>query len=295
VRQENDAALEVLRVLAAREQDALAVLARRDLRRRTGSTHATPTPASRTGSGPHEKDRVLFERYWRVFDRLKPDKRLEAGRQLRNQVMKADVLLRAKLASPEPLDRARAVRIISTVGLVQDMEESLHRAGSDSDPVVRSLAVSTFAELPGPVTIRLLRTAINDPNERVQADAVEALDRLDVSERIACTEPKLASRNSRVRANAVKSLLRADHQKAGETLLDMLKDPLPAYRLSALWVVEQLCLRTAVGRVLEMSRSDPDSKVKRAAQRVMQNLDRGEAQRAEHELPALAGNSVEQG
>jgi len=268
VRQESDTALRLLRAVACREQDALADLARRELQFRQRTTgNRAPIMASRTRSAAHEKNLARFEQYWCGFHRLGLDRRLEEGRTLRDLVTDLDVLLRVKLASPEPLDRARAVRIISTLGLVQEMEESLRRAGSDSAPIVRSLAVSTFAELPGPVTTRLLRAAVNDPDERVQADAIEALDRLDAPERVACTEPKLESRNNRVRANAVKSLLRADHHKAG--------------------------LRTAAGRVQEMSRCDPDHRVKRNAQRVWQNIARGEARGMEHELPALAGKSVE--
>ena len=295
LRQQSDTALRLLRAVASREQDALADPARRELQyRQMIRGNGAPTMASqpRSAATP-EKGRARFERYWRGFDRLGPEKRLEEGRALRSEVKNLDVLLRVKLTSPEPLDRARALRIILSLGLVQNMEASFRRAASDSDPVVRSLAVNTLVELPGPVTIRLLRAAVNDPDERVQADAIEALDRLDVPERVACTEPKLKSTNNRVRANAVKSLLRTDHQKAGETLLSMLKDPLPVHRFSALWVVEQLRLRTAAARVQAMSHSDPDVRVKRSAQRVSQNIARGESLSAQYELPALAGKSVE--
>ncbi|UCC30575.1 MAG: HEAT repeat domain-containing protein, partial [Phycisphaerales bacterium] len=84
----------------------------------------------------------------------------------------------------------------------------------------------------------------------------------------ACTEPKLGSPNNRVRANAVKSLLRTELRRAGKVLLDMLEDPSPATRLSALWVIERMQSRAALNRVGDMSRADPDERVRRRAKRV---------------------------
>ena len=129
-----------------------------------------------------------------------------------------------------------------------------------------------LAKLPGPTTSRILRAAADDQDERVQANAIEALEVLDSEDRRRCTEPKLESPNSRVRANAVKSLLRAELHQAGEILLDMLEDSSPAHRLSALWVVERLELRAVAGRLLDISQNDPDQRVKRRAARVSRGL-----------------------
>lgn len=282
MRQDGEPAGELLRTMAARAGGSLAPLARRELQRRhmTAIVQA-PTVASQMPSGGNDQHRAVFEQYWNRYDGFEANERRKEGQTLRTRVTNIDLLLRAKLTSSDPLDRARAVRVISSLGLVREMGESLFRTASDPDPIVRSLIVSALMELPGPVTERLLRAAVSDPDERVQADAIEALDALDVAERVSCTEPKLESPNNRVRANAVKSLLRTDHRKAGETLLDMLEDSVSAHRLGALWVVEQLRLRSVADRILQMSRSDPDDRVKRRAKRVWGDLDRAE----EHETP----------
>jgi hypothetical protein len=52
----------------------------------------------------------------------------------------------------------------------------------------------------------------------------------------------------------------------------MLDDPARAHRLSALWVIERLRLRTLLHRILELSRSDPDERVRQRAQRVFRDL-----------------------
>ncbi len=294
LRQEGNTANELLHAMASREGDPLARLARRELqRRRAAAIVPAPRAASRAPSGVESQSRAMFEHYWNRYDRLGTNERLEEGRTVRARVANLDSLLYAKIMASDALDRARAVRMILSLGLVQEMGESLCHLASDPEPVVRSLVINVLVELPGTVTPRLLRAAVNDPDERVQADAIEALDTLDVAERVSWTEPKLESPNSRVRANAVKSLLRTDHRKAGETLLDMLEDPRPAHRLSALWVAERLRLRTISARIHDMSRVDPDDRVKRRAKCVLDRLNQKQEDGARLESPALAGRSSE--
>jgi HEAT repeat protein len=189
---------------------------------------------------------------------------------MRRDVKDIGLRLRERLSSSEALDRARALRIAQSLGLVKELEQSLYRAASDADPVVRSLVISALAHLPGPTSVRLLRNAVNDPSNRVQANAIETLDRLDAADRVQWTEPKLRSPNSRVRANAARSLLRAGLCQGGETLLDMLEDSSSTHRLSALWVVEKSGLRTALPRVANLSRTDPDQRVRSRAKRVLE-------------------------
>jgi HEAT repeat protein len=166
----------------------------------------------------------------------------------------------------------RALRVVRALRMVERMRESIHRLANDQNTIVRSLAVSLLGSLPDPTTVRVLRTAINDPDERVQANAIESLDRLGVSERIPLTAPKLESRHGRVRANAVRSLLRAERHEAGETLLAMLEDTSRGQRLSALWVVDCLRLRVVRDRVHAISRGDLDEQVRKRAGRVLASL-----------------------
>jgi HEAT repeat protein len=181
--------------------------------------------------------------------------------------------------------------------MLREFTEPVQRLAHDPDPVVRGLAVGALWQLPGATTERLLRAAINDPDDRVVANAVEGMDRLDVADRVALTEPKLGSPSSRVRANAVKSLLRAELRQAGEVLLDMLADPSAAHRLSALWVVERIRSRAALGRVRGMSIADPDQRVKERASRICSHVACGltpgtqssEARGPVHQVPSKGG------
>jgi len=138
--------------------------------------------------------------------------------------------------------------------------------------MVRGTAVALLAHLPGPVSLRILRRAIEDTDERVQANAVEALALLDEKECRRWVEPKLASAHGRVKGNAVQALLRLEMREAGDALLAMLDDPARGHRISGLWVVERLRLRTVVQRVERLSREDPDPQVRRRAARVLRGL-----------------------
>ena len=268
---ESDAATEVLTLIAARPVDGIAVMAEREVRRRRGGLVCSAYKSARSQQ-QGRSCRETFERFWEDFDVLGSGQRAEAADALRRHANDVGVCLRSRLASTEPLDRMRALRVVHTLRMVERMRESIHRLANDQNTIVRSLAVSLLGSLPDPTTVRVLRTAINDPDERVQANAIEALDRLGVSERIPLTAPKLESRDGRVRANAVRSLLRAERHEAGETLLAMLGDTSRGHRLSALWVVDRLRLRAVRDRVHAISRGDLDEQVRKRAGRVLANL-----------------------
>ena len=153
--------------------------------------------------------------------------------------------------------------------------------------------MGVLSDLPGPTTTRILRDAVNDPDARVQANAVEALDRLNVEDRLPYIKAKLSSPHSRVRANAVRALLRVELREAGEVLLDMLEDPSQAHRLSALWVIERMRLRSVLHRIVELSHGDPDERVRQRAQRVFRDLGAQVAPRV-GSPPSPAGRSVGQ-
>jgi HEAT repeat protein len=171
-----------------------------------------------------------------------------------------------------PIERCRAVRVAKVLGLLSEVAEEVYQLAHDGEAVVRSTAVGALTELPGATTTRILRAAVNDPDARVQANAIEALDRLNVDDRLPYIRAKLSSSHGRVRANAVRALLRVELREAGEVLLDMLDDSSQAHRLSALWVIERMRLRSVLQRISELSRGDPDERVRRRAQRVFREL-----------------------
>jgi HEAT repeat protein len=80
-----------------------------------------------------------------------------------------------------------------------------------------------------------------------------------------------------VRANAIRSLLRLDIREAAGALLDMLEDDSSSHRISALWLIERLNLRSVLRRVELIQAGDPDERVRQRARRIMQEAGKSRA------------------
>lgn len=268
-------ATNLLRSLA-NQNDSEARIAKYEVERRLRRTEPVPFVAfSPTVLSGEEADVITqpklspFEELWKSIDGLDAAtsaSRIAALNENRTAMLES---LRLKLDSPQPSDRVRALRIVQFGALIAEFENAIYRLANDADPLVRSQCVSMLGELPTPTSLRILRAAVNDPHVRVQANALEAMDHLNVADRAGVTESKLESRDARVRANAVKSLLRMEVRKAGDVLLEMLAHKDRSQRVSALWVIARLQLGSVLDLVVSVARSDPDERVRHRAQRLL--------------------------
>ncbi|MCH8252010.1 MAG: HEAT repeat domain-containing protein [Planctomycetes bacterium] len=265
-----------LAMMVNRTGGAARRIASREMRRRRPEIAIDTGDETRSAEGETIESPATWDRVWTRFDVLSDDERVAAkSALLHSHGTDVPRRLRAKIASGNPDDRARALRIVRELGLTQEFSEQTFHLARDADDVVRATAVAMLAELPGVTTRRILREAVNDRDARVQANAIESLDTLEIAQRGEWIQPKLDADNGRVRANAIKSLLGLEVRSAGEALLAMLESGSAAHRQSALWVVEHLRLRAVVHRLTEMSRQDPDNRVRRRAQRTLQALGGG--------------------
>lgn len=224
------------------------------------------------GAAPAADDRDVVTRYFNGALPLSAINPTELRRALDLLPGGSLVALRARLASLSALDKARALHLARTVGLIEALAPQVHRLVHDADPTVRSVAVAMLALLPSPTSQRLARAGLDDADDRVRADAVEVLDELNVSHRADYTRALLTSRHQRLRGNAVKSLLTLSDARGGESLLDMLSDPSPGHRLSALWVVNRLRLRSLRPQLQALAAGDSDDRVRRRALSVLNEL-----------------------
>ncbi|MFH1108970.1 MAG: HEAT repeat domain-containing protein [Planctomycetota bacterium] len=286
-------ATDLLTMIAARTGDEIAEIAARECRRRHRETPARPGICGQGIAEGHVRAANAFAAFFEGFDRLTPVERTKLAAELKDGVADLAGHIRARCVSASPIERCRAVRVAKVLGVLDEIAQEVQQLAHDGEAVVRSTAVGVLSDLPGPTTTRILRDAVNDPDARVQANAVEALDRLNVEDRLPYIKAKLSSPHSRVRANAVRALLRVELREAGEVLLDMLEDPSQAHRLSALWVIERMRLRSVLHRIVELSHSDPDERVRQRAQRVFRDLGAQVAPRVGSPA-ATAGRSVGQ-
>lgn len=272
-RDESHAATELLTSLASRGGDRASELAMDEVRRRHGDRGGMET--LNPGMPTPSKGQVAFEKYWESFGELTVEEKTSLGRSIRETVPRLPGLLRVRLESQDSLVRARALRVVEAMGMLEEMEDYVRPLAHDPEPTVRSQAIQMLVYYPGPGSSRTLQSALNDPDPRVQANAMEAIDALDSPDRARISSTKLGSRHARVRANAVKSLFKSDLRQASEALLAMLRDPSPSHRISALWVIERMHLATTWEAIHELSRNDGVDRVRRRAERVCRSLKLG--------------------
>ncbi|MCH7994617.1 MAG: HEAT repeat domain-containing protein [Planctomycetes bacterium] len=262
---------EMLGKLAGRFAGDCKELCRQELRRR-GSSTSVAGMGDTTGDSQTTDVQTLFSTFWDRFDLDGADEMVSTREELLRHKAALPRLLRARLAFGDPPARRRVLLIIAHLGLTEELDETVYRSAHDPDPMVRGCALSLVGRLPGRAGVRILRQAVNDPDDRVQANAIEALDLMDWPERMAVTAPKLRSGNNRVRANAIKSLLRMEIAEAGDALLAMLEHSSGSHRLSAVWVVESVGLKSLSSRMRMLSRDDPDERVRRRAASTLERL-----------------------
>jgi hypothetical protein len=272
---------EAMRALAARTAHPLAALAKIELERRRLAESAASSERSSVSiaAGTAEQavvgapqEESAFEVFWEQAGSLPLAERIAVGRQVAASAEEFDRGVRAKLTDADPNVRLRALNLVRELELEARFAEQLVTLGTDADRLVRSAAVGMLGAIDTPSAWRVLRTALDDPDDRVQANAIEALERraaASVREQVAA---KLESPSSRVRANAVKLLLRMRIREGAAHLLAMLGSARTSDRLSALWVVERIKLSGVVAKLEALAASDPDLRIRRRAQRVRDAL-----------------------
>jgi HEAT repeat protein len=280
---------DALAAIASSQASSLAKIAAIELRRRQGWRPAPPAGGAKelTSFGAPEVARgesmaSAFDLYWSDFDKLAESDRAAIGRAVAAAMADFDRQLRARCAGASAKDRLRGLKIIRALDLFAPCAEVMSRAARDSDGVVRSLAVAMLGHFEAPAGQRILRDALDDRDPRVQANAIEALDRLGAEAPQDRMALKLVTSGGRVRANAVASLVRHKKREGVAGLLQMLNGGLVSDRVSGLWVVEHLRLVGAADRLGNMALHDPEPDVRLRAETVLLRL--AEEPTDEHEV-----------
>ncbi len=291
---DHPASTQLIRAVVRWDDPELAGIALREMMRRCPEDMPSvmadqvdsESPAIREMAGEEVSD-YGFDQYWQSFDEMPEEERHELGEALLRTGEDVVATLRRKLASSRSEERLRAVRVVLALDLSGPLEEDIYRIAYDSDTFVRSSVMRLLGRLPGPTSERILLNGLNDPDDRVQANSIESLERLRASGFYKLVRRHLKSQDNRVRGNAVRALLAAQAPEAGIILLEMLDDEQASHRASALWVIESLKLLTLAARVVNLARSDPDPTVRRRAARAVASL-AGGVPRKSNDRPSAA-------
>lgn len=252
--------------------------------------------AGRLCLSPHRCVRLIAEADRDRLDPLDPDSaasRLAARRLLALNPDELVSMLRGLLVQAAEAPRLRALGVVRRFGLHRQVEDALLTlaaggAGATDREVATAVAALGDAGAP-PNADATLRSCLSHSDDRVRANAVEALARRMRRERTDFPDQKSAPGEApsviefkadghhRVRANALRAMLAlGDSQAAAGELVGMLRDERPGHRLAAVWLASRALTidgRTSVGRrwtelasqVVQMARGENDDRVRRRA------------------------------
>jgi len=186
---------------------------------------------------------IAFESYWDHFDSLSRHARIAAGKVVYKIDPEAHQRWLGYCRDRQGRKRLKAVRMSRLLGRVNQCADTLRQLAHDPDDKVRSCAVASLGELDTAEkdpTMRHLVDALHDKDQRVQANAIEALE-VRGDRRIAKKlEEFTESDNNRARANAIKALLTWRVAGAEQAIQKMVTDTRIRHRQSACWVVRTL-------------------------------------------------------
>ena len=117
-----------------------------------------------------------FERYLGAYGMLDDEVRRTTGEMVKNIDPYTVPLLREELASPVRARRLRAIEMAVNLNLLDQVHEELAALLEDEDLIVRLEAIAAMARSGARESEKLLREALNDPNERVREAAKRGLE-----------------------------------------------------------------------------------------------------------------------
>jgi len=226
-------------------------------------------------------NRYDFETYWRSFDRLDRRSRRQAG-QL---IQKIDTNMKAQLAqalqSGEKAERFRALKMVTLLGVDEEMTPHLVKLASDPDHMLRASAISALEGVVSPDAAQAVGAALTDTNARVRANAVETLYSLSDPRTVEVFRLMTRDPVSRVRANAALGLYKLGlPEESLKVIGQMLSSEDPLVRASAVWAAYQTGLEQAVELVRQALHADPAPNVRQLAARLLKEESHAESSAA---------------
>ncbi len=213
---------------------------------------------------------VAFPRLWDSWGKLDHAQRIGAGKALIKIDPGFHTALQDKLYLPDTKAKLKALSIIGELNQGLLLQDAILRLCHDRDPHVVSAAVKALGTAEPDRARTVIESALNHEDDRVRANAVEALARLDASKHVdQITQMTGEGESNRARANAIQALMQMRAGDALQALSRMLADPRPEHRTSALWLVESMGIVEVAREVAEMSISEPNTDLRQRAEHVI--------------------------
>ncbi|MCC6909968.1 MAG: hypothetical protein IT430_18690 [Phycisphaerales bacterium] len=263
------------------EDERLAALAvRHCIRRRVAGLAETLRQLLR---GPHRSVRTIaaahsnradFESMWSYWSGSGPrvEQRLAARLLMREQPEAIISEIRRRLSARQRETCLRAIRLAGDLQILPEIELELLALTRGADVRLCATAVKALGAIDSDSSRQAVLAGLRHADVRTRANAIEVLAPplietcRDVLEQL-CKAP-----DNRPRANAIAAIARIDRDAAAARLEQMLGDPRPLHRLSALWAAEVSALTPCATRVAELARRDASRPVRERARRTARRL-----------------------
>lgn len=206
-----------------------------------------------------------FERLWRAWPKLDPDRRLAAAEALIRIDAGFHSALGDRLVADDKATRLQALGMVAELGQGHHFEKVLTSLTRGEDPQLAAAAVRALGAAETETGNRVVAEAVRSEAPEVRAEAVGALSPEEAGR---CAQELLRMAREEApapRAAAVKALLGHSAAEAQHALRDMLADDRPPHRLAAIRLADDMGLITLARPVAEMAVSDPDESVRSAA------------------------------
>lgn len=138
---------------------------------------------------------------------------------------------------------ALAVETLGKIGDPSNLHAIMNLYQPDRHPRIKACIVAAVGKiaLPDDEILGFIAKALNDTDARVRANAVEALDNLQIADTARLLLPLLEDEDNRVRANVIKALWNKDDQsKLLEALKIMASDDNPWMKTSCIFVLDKV-------------------------------------------------------
>lgn len=193
-------------------------------------------------------------------------------------------------------ERLEAIRAIRANRSGARLSSEIMRLARDTDSTVRSAALNALQEGARPLNRRILTDALQHPDPRMQANAIEGLDRLGFDLELSGLSGRLGDADNRVRANIVRAFLRIDPKKGTEALAAMLSSPDRSSRISGMWVIRDRARSNAspvapeiVKLVGEICAGDVDPRIRSRAREVLALVETATPAKSSDPLEGILG------
>jgi HEAT repeat protein len=215
-----------------------------------------------------------FDHFWQRYDRLSKPVRRQAGRAMLKLLPDGIARLQRRMTDGPAEQKVKAMQMAHELGMAEALHPTLVQLSGDTNPRIRSKAVSVLGDVPSVPAELLVDRLINDGDARVRANTIEALEARGADRQFMSLLAQRAreAASSRERANAIKALHSMKVSTASSQLLVMLRDERPDHRVSGLWALRQIGWWQLLSEVGRLAKSDANLRVRRYALAVLRGM-----------------------